>query len=93
MLFFITDMCLLQLFTIELGGQKIVVVSSYEVMHELLVKNADFSSNRTVRTMPNHYEEIAKHTPGELFCGYWHLYIDEDICIFQDRMGRYAFCL
>ena len=66
MLFFITDLGLLQLFTIELGGQKIVVVSSYEVMHELLVKNADFSSNRTVRTMPHHYEEIAKHTPGAL---------------------------
>ena len=67
MLFFITDMGLLQLFTIELGGQKIVVVSSYEVMHELLLKNADFSSNRTVRPRPYHYKDIAKLTPGWVF--------------------------
>ena len=37
------------------------------VMHELLVKNADFSSNRTVRKMPHHYEDIAKLTPGWVF--------------------------
>ena len=56
---------LIQIFTIELGGQKIVVISGYDAMHELLIKNADYASNRTTRTMPYHYEDIAKVTPGK----------------------------
>ena len=56
---------MIQIFTIELGGQKIVVVSGYDAMHELLVKNADYASNKTVRTLPYHYGDIAKVTPGK----------------------------
>ncbi|KAF6021961.1 hypothetical protein EB796_019732 [Bugula neritina] len=51
-------------YTIELGGIKRVVVSGYTIIQELLVKNADLSSNRTTLAMPANDTEIAKTTPG-----------------------------
>jgi len=41
------------------------VVSGYTIIQELLVKNADLSSNRTTLAMPANDTEIAKTTPGK----------------------------
>ena len=57
---------LLQVFTVEFGGTKRVVISGYHVMQEILVKQADNSSLRTTNGLPKNYTKIAKKHPGNL---------------------------
>lgn len=55
---------LFQVFTVEFGGAKRVVISGFENFQEILEKNADYSSNRTTKTMPQNYADIARERPG-----------------------------
>ena len=57
---------LLQVFTVEFGGTKRVVISGYHVMQDILVKQADNSSLRTTNSLPKSYTKIAKKHPGNL---------------------------
>ena len=52
------------MFTFEFGGYKRVVISGYEAMHKLLVKQADYTSNRSANSMTAQIKVIAKDTPG-----------------------------
>lgn len=42
-----------------------MVVSGYDNVYSLLVKNADYTSNRTYASMPQLFQEIAAITPGK----------------------------
>jgi len=42
-----------------------VVICGYEIVHEILCKSANVSSNRKADSMPKHHSEIAEATPGK----------------------------
>lgn len=48
----------------EFGGVKTVVVSGYAAVHDLVIKNADHTSNRTAHSIPKTLENLSKETPG-----------------------------
>ena len=54
----------LQVFTMEAAGNKHVVVSSYGVFKDLLIRNADATSNRNVTFRDKDTQEAHKVTPG-----------------------------
>ncbi|XP_067950726.1 cytochrome P450 2B9-like isoform X1 [Watersipora subatra] len=51
-------------FTIQLGGHKRVVVSGYDNFNKLLIKNAQYSSTRSAKALSSLNTELAKHSPG-----------------------------
>ncbi|XP_067946219.1 cytochrome P450 2C23-like [Watersipora subatra] len=58
-------------FTLETGGSKRVVVSGYETMQELLVRNAEHTSNRSTRSMSRSLQEYVREgTPGLLWASH-----------------------
>ena len=57
----------MQAFTFEFGGKKRVVVSGYEAIHKLLIKNADYTSTRSTNSMTADVRQIAEKTPGIYF--------------------------
>ena len=48
----------------EAAGNKHIVVSSYEVFKDLLIRNADATSNRNVTFRDKDTQEAHKVTPG-----------------------------
>lgn len=48
----------------EIGGAKRVVLSGYDAFQSLLVKNAEFTSDRSVKSMPRQMIDTAEQTPG-----------------------------
>lgn len=54
----------MKVYTIEFGGEKKVVVAGYATVYDVVMKNADHTSNRTARSMPKTLENSAKETPG-----------------------------
>lgn len=55
----------MQVFTFEFGGCKRVVISGYEAMHTVLVKNADYTSNHSIRSMTAETRNAFKNSPGK----------------------------
>lgn len=63
------------MFTFEFGGSKKVVISGYEPLRELFVKNGDYSSNRSpANFLSRDTQEKVKKTPG-LWTNYFALSI------------------
>ena len=54
----------LQIFTFEFGGSKRIVISGYDEIHGILVKNADISSNRSVLSLSKSGRYNVLETPG-----------------------------
>ncbi|XP_067950311.1 cytochrome P450 2C1-like [Watersipora subatra] len=54
-------------YTIQLGGHKRVVVSGYNNFNHLLVKNSQYSSTRSAKALTSLNTEMAKHSPGILW--------------------------
>ena len=42
-----------------------MVLCGYEAFHSILVKSADYSSNRSVQSMPTQMIDTAEKTPGK----------------------------
>lgn len=56
----------IQVFTVETGGSKRVIVSSYEVFRELLIKNGGITSTRDTLGLTKYLQKVYKQEPGEL---------------------------
>ena len=52
------------MFTIQLGGHKRVVLSEYDNLYQVLVKNGAISSGRSPKALSKMSEEVAKKAPG-----------------------------
>ena len=55
-----------QLYTIEVGGTKRVVVSGYNTLHHLLVKNSEYINSRSAKAMPDRMVKSVAKTPGQV---------------------------
>lgn len=55
-----------QIFTIEFGGYKRVVVSGYDNFYKLLVKNADHTSTRCPDSLGPYVVEVVSREPGTI---------------------------
>ena len=55
-----------QVFTFEFGGSKRVIISGYDTIQNVLIKNADYSSSRSVNSMTKNIRTIAAETPGKV---------------------------
>ena len=49
----------------EVGGHKRVVISGYHNIHHLLVKKADFTSDRVLASMPARLAKLNEQSPGQ----------------------------
>ena len=57
----------MQVFTYRVGGNTRVVISGYQTIKELLVNNADYTSNRSTKSMSKVIQEYASNgMPGKL---------------------------
>ncbi|XP_067946650.1 cytochrome P450 2D26-like [Watersipora subatra] len=59
-------------FSFEFAGGKRVVVSGYEGIRNLVVKNADYTSNRAVTSLSSYIKELMADTPGLIWAPFPH---------------------
>ena len=55
---------IIQVFTIEFGGHRRIMICGYDNIHSLLLKNSDYSSNRNASSMPPLLRDVVRETPG-----------------------------
>ena len=66
-----------QVYTVQFGVTKRVILSGYENMRDVLIKHADHTSLRTTQAMPKNHTEISNKTPG-----------NKSLLLFSDFKGK-----